>query len=379
MKKVFAFLFIFITFDFIFSQFFFLNYLEKKKLKSHEGDLINRVYNKDYKYTFEKNSEFNSKYINYYKIYSNDLGFRDSKIKKIDRTKEYTIVIGDSFVEGVELSYDETLVGQLNKEVNLHFLNAGVASYSSYIYLKKIIKIIDENPDLLIKDIIVLFDKSDMQDDLQYLNKPKYFEDTKIKSVNKRKDDFYKDLKELNFFRFYKKQTMSGKVLDIMFETLEEFSGNLRNMYILAKNTNKGFFDVSYNVAKSIRSIDDRKWLGQQLVDEEWEETGKKSINFAIDNMNELNSFLKKKNINLYIVLYPWSFEIYNKKLRERYLSYTTGKLRKNKLSQVLCYDPFLIGETYQTIYENFIYNDLHYNSSGYKKLAKCIKDAIYK
>ena len=189
--------------------------------------------------------------------------------------------MGIVFVEGVGLSYDETLVGQLNKEVNLHFLNAGVASYSSYIYLKKIIKIIDENPDLLIKDIIVLFDKSDMQDDLQYLNKPKYFEDTKIKSVNKRKDDFYKDLKELNFFRFYKKQTMSGKVLDIMFGTLEEFSGNLRNMYILAKNTNKGFFDVSYNVAKSIRSIDDRKWLGQLLVDEEWEEKRKKINKFC--------------------------------------------------------------------------------------------------
>ena len=379
MKKTFTILFISIILDFIFSQIFFLNYLEKKELNSYKGDSINRVYNKDYKYTFKKNSEFDAKYNNYYKIYTNDLGFRDSKVKKIDRTKEYTIVIGDSFVEGVTLLYDETIVGQLSKEVNLNFLNAGVSSYSSYIYLKKIIKIIDENPDLLIKDIIVLFDKSDMRDDLEYFNKPKYFENTKIKRANKRKNDFYKDLKELNFFRFYKKQTMSGKALDIAFGALEDFLGNLRNMNVMAKNTNKSFFDVSYNVAKSIRSIENRKWLAQLLLDEQWEEKGKKSINFAIDNMNELNLFLKKKNINLYIVLYPWSFEIYNKELRERYLSYTTNKLSENKLSQVICYEPFLTGETYQIIYENFIYSDVHYNAAGYKKLAKCIKDNIYK
>ena len=379
MKKTFTILFISIILDFIFSQIFFLNYLEKKELNSYKGDSINRVYNKDYKYTFKKNSEFDAKYNNYYKIYTNDLGFRDSKVKKIDRTKEYTIVIGDSFVEGVTLLYDETIVGQLSKEVNLNFLNAGVSSYSSYIYLKKIIKIIDKNPDLLIKDIIVLFDKSDMRDDLEYFNKPKYFENTKIKRANKRKNDFYKDLKELNFFRFYKKQTMSGKVLDIAFGALEDFLGNLRNMNVMAKNTNKSFFDVSYNVAKSIRSIENRKWLAQLLLDEQWEEKGKKSINFAIDNMNELNLFLKKKNINLYIVLYPWSFEIYNKELRERYLSYTTNKLRENKLLQVICYEPFLTGETYQIIYENFIYSDVHYNAAGYKKLAKCIKDNIYK
>ena len=379
MKKTFTILFISIILDFIFSQIFFLNYLEKKELNSYKGDSINRVYNKDYKYTFKKNSEFDAKYNNYYKIYTNDLGFRDSKVKKIDRTKEYTIVIGDSFVEGVTLLYDETIVGQLSKKVNLNFLNAGVSSYSSYIYLKKIIKIIDENPDLLIKDIIVLFDKSDMRDDLEYFNKPKYFENTKIKRANERKNDFYKDLKELNFFRFYKKQTMSGKALDIAFGALEDFLGNLRNMNVMAKNTNKSFFDVSYNVAKSIRSIENRKWLAQLLLDEQWEEKGKKSINFAIDNMNELNLFLKKKNINLYIVLYPWSFEIYNKELRERYLSYTTNKLRENKLLQVICYEPFLTGETYQIIYENFIYSDVHYNAAGYKKLAKCIKDNIYK
>ena len=148
-------------------------------------------------------------------------------------------------------------------------------------------------------------------------------------------------------------------------------------MYVISKNLNKSFFEITYNQAKSIRSINNMKWRGQLLIKDEWEKKGKKSINFAVTNMSELNTFLRKKKINLHIVLYPWSFEIYDKRLREKYLSYITTKLKKNNLSHVICYDPFLKGETYQMIYENFIYNDIHYNSSGYKKLANCIRDNI--
>ena len=49
---------------------------------------------------------------------------------------------GDSFVEGVGLEYQETIVGHLNKKIrgnnieNYEFLNAGVTSYSSYIYFQ---------------------------------------------------------------------------------------------------------------------------------------------------------------------------------------------------------------------------------------------------
>ena len=31
---------------------------------------------------------------------------------------------------------------------------------------------------------------------------------------------------------------------------------------------------------------------------------------FAFESFNELNSYLKDKNINLYIVVYPWPFEL---------------------------------------------------------------------
>ena len=108
---------------------------------------------------------------------------------------------------------------------NFKFLNAGVASYSSYIYLKKIKKIINENNDLNIKDIIVFLDKSDVNDDDLYLSKPHNFQNKypKGKFIFQRKIDFFppsnlqfvcsqvtKQLKGLFFY--YSGETLNTKV-----------------------------------------------------------------------------------------------------------------------------------------------------------------------
>ena len=143
--KRFSSFFFFLIIDLIFSQLFLLNILEKKILEANKDSYDNRVFNKDYNYTFNKLVNFNSQYYGkIYKISTNDLGFRDDSSKPLDRKKNYSIIIGDSFVEGVGLEYKDTIVGLLNNNFTLKnnhkFLNAGVASYSSYIYLKKTTK-----------------------------------------------------------------------------------------------------------------------------------------------------------------------------------------------------------------------------------------------
>ena len=63
---------------------------------------------------------------------------------------------------------NEAIIFNSNKKLNnelenesFKFLNAGVASYSSYIYLKKIETVINENKDLKVKNVIVFLDKSE--------------------------------------------------------------------------------------------------------------------------------------------------------------------------------------------------------------------------
>ena len=77
---------------------------------------------------------------------------------------------------------------------------------------------------------MVLHDKSDLLDDLAYLkmNKPSEFEIEDRKYENRRKHSFYEDLKNYNFWRFYRKQTMIGLLLDNIGNRIEDFFRNLR-------------------------------------------------------------------------------------------------------------------------------------------------------
>ncbi len=272
----------FLLIDLLLSQFFLLKVLENDILNAHKESFENRIFNQDYNYTFKKQVKFKSQYEgNIYTISTNDLGFRDNSIFPLDRKKNYSIVIGDSFVEGVGLEYEDTIVGILNKNLeneNFKYLNAGVASYSSYIYLKKIKKIINENKDLKIKDIIVFLDKSDVSDDETYLAKPKLFQNKypKGKFIYQRKMDFYKDLRELSLWRFYTKQFISGKIIKLITDKIEDFFSSIKKRFLVSKKLNKKFFEVNTLEIKAIKSINSTQRITNWYKDETWEKKNKK-------------------------------------------------------------------------------------------------------
>ena len=282
------------------------------------------------------------------------------------------------------MEYNNTLVGILNNEFNnkknnFKFLNAGVSSYSSYLYLKKIKNIIEENNNLKIKDVIVLFDKSDVEDDEKYLSRPKKFENTKGQFINKRKEDFYKDLKELSFWRFFTKQTVSGKTTKLITDGLEEFVSNLKKRIELSKKFNKSFFEITSLEIKAIKSINNRPYIKDLFRSKQWENKTKNKINFAVENMIILKNFLDKQNINLIVVLYPWSFEIEDEEFRERYLNYIIPLLNKSKINTIISYDQFLKNNIYENVGKYFIYNDVHFNGNGYRIIAKDIAEYLDK
>tara|TARA_Y100000768_G_scaffold358392_1_gene314169 strand:+ start:315 stop:1460 length:1146 start_codon:yes stop_codon:yes gene_type:complete len=373
MKKLY-FITIFIIIDLLLSQLFLLKFLENDIIKANKDSFENRIFNKNYNYTFKKQVQFTSQYDgNVYEIFTNDLGFRDESTQPLDRDKEYSIIIGDSFVEGVGLDYKDTIVGILNENLannEFKLLNAGVASYSSYIYLKKIKTIIQTNQDLLIKDVIVFLDKSDVLDDELYLSKPEFFTNTKGKFINKRKEDFYKDLKELSFWRFFTKQTISGNLIKILTNKLEDIASNIAKRYSLSKKLNKSFFKISNDEIRAIKSIQNKPHVKNWYLGKVWQEKSKKNINFAINNLDELKKFLDQRNINLKVVLYPWSFEIENEEIRKKYLNYIIPLLNKKNIETFVIYDDFLSGNIYENIGKSFLYNDIHYNKNGNEIIA---------
>ena len=96
-----------------------------------------------------------------------------------------------------------------------------------------------------------------------------------------------------------------------------------------------------------------------------WEERTKNNIKFSVENLNELKNFLEKKNIELLVVLYPWSFEIDNEEIRNKYLEFIIPLLNKNKINSLSVYEEFLVGNIYESIGKNYLYNDIHFNRNG--------------
>ena len=368
MKKLY-FIIVFIIIDLLLSQLFLLKFLENDLIKANKDSFENRVFNKNYNYTFKKQAQFTSRYDdNIYQIFTNDLGFRDDSTQPLDRDKEYSILIGDSFIEGVGLDYKDTIVGILNKKLannKFKFLNAGVASYSSYIYLRKIEDIIKNNGDLKVKKVIVFLDKSDVSDDEKYLNKPAFFKNTKGKFINQRKEDFLRDLKELSFWRFYTKQTISGKIIKLCTDQIENFLSDIKKRSFISKKLNKSFFEVTEIEIKAIKSINNKPHIRNWYLGPTWEERTKKNIKFSVENLNKLKDFLRKKNIDFLVVLYPWSFEIDNEEIREKYLEFIIPLLNENEINNLSVYEGFLKGNIYESIGKNYLYNDIHFNKNG--------------
>ena len=102
-----------------------------------------------------------------YEECTNSLGFRDSRIREIRPSSEKRcriVFIGDSFTEGYGLPWEKTFVGIFaNRFKNMEVLNAGVASYSPSIYLRKIEWLLDQG--VHFDHLVVYIDISDIQDE----------------------------------------------------------------------------------------------------------------------------------------------------------------------------------------------------------------------
>ena len=385
-----------LIFDFILSQSFLFDLLDYDQNKAYQNDLNNRVPNKDYKYTFKENVSFLSIYNNgleklYFNIATNDLGFRDSSVKNINRDKKYSIVIGDSFVEGSGLKYDETLVGLLNKNLkeqfnNFEFLNAGVASYSTHIYKRKIKTVLSNNNWLNVNSVVLLYDKSDIHDDLQYLNYPNKLNDPfpignfsthhRHTIKNLRKEKLLSAIKNFNIGSIITEHTIIGFFFRETISTyFEQKFKNIEARFKISKEFNSSFFKIDSNKINSFHTKNKFKWMKDHFYEPNWSTHGIRSINFAIDNFNEIKQFLEKRNIALYIVVYPWPFELLDKTVSDRYLTYLLSKLEEEKINSIIIYDQFHKGNVDANIAKFYILKDVHFKKDG----NLVLRDHVYK
>ena len=381
MLRILSFIFCLIAFDFTISQLFLLDILYKKRINIFKSDIENRVSHKEYKYSFKKNSQFIARYdhkftFKDYTINTNNLGFRDKEIRTLNKDKNYSLVIGDSFVEGVALEYDDTLTAILNNRLNsdefdkFEFLNAGVSSYSPYIYMKKVKNILKTNKWLKVKSVVILYDKSDLADNTAFYNKPNSFPIKKKIFINRKKEKLINDFKKLRFDSIFTEQTIIGIfVREIVGESIENLI-RYTKFYLKAYNFyNVNFFNVTKSQINSMYASDFQR-LQSFFYEPKWENEGKKSIDFAFENFKNLELFLEKKGIKLIIVIYPWPFELLDVNVREKYLNYINIKFNESDINDLIIYDKFLEGKISDNISKFYIPKDVHFNKQGNKILS---------
>ena len=74
---------------------------------------------------------------------------------------------------------------------------------------------------------------------------------------------------------------------------------------------------------------------------------------------------MNERNIDLYIVIYPWPFDLLDDDIKKNYLNYLNKKFSENDLNNLIVYDEFLKEDVSQSIFKYYIPKDVHFNRQG--------------
>jgi lysophospholipase L1-like esterase len=282
-----------------------------------------------------------------YTISTNSLGFKDEIVRAVPRVpSNYRILfIGDSFTEGIGNSFEQTFVGRISHKLlgQAEVLNAGVASYSPKLYYLKV-KDLLENRKLIIDEVVVFIDISDIQDEITYsgFNKKVYYGDMAEKFM----------LDNSIIARWLSQRGVISKV--------RRFLGF---DFVLPNQIDQADFQQHY--------FQDRgRWTYDPAVYEKW---GALGVKFAIKNMDELYRLLSARKIKMSIAVYPWPEQIMHHDLNSRQVT-IWRKFCQERNIPFLNYFPVFItsgADASEIVSKYYIKSDVHWNDKGHALVAE--------
>ena len=232
-----------------------------------------------------------------YRLITDSLGFKDASARNVPLkpASRRILLIGDSFAEGIGMSFEDSFAGQLygagqQRSEKIEFLNAGVASYSPSIYYKKIKYLLEGG--LQFDEVVLLSDTADVTDEAtSYFctdDNPKYRAycsaaegAAQPEAAPPKKVDFFIDhFAVTNRVRIYIKKSV------------QSFLGNRRRS-INTDRTRIGWTIPGPDVANEYQPLGVEGGIARSL-----------------QNMRALSDLLAARNIPLTIVVYPWAQQL---------------------------------------------------------------------
>ncbi len=352
MKKIFIQISIliigFLLLDFLFGNVFFNSHFK------------NTVYekNKNFLYNFKKN--LNIKNYNYgsknYKLCTNNLGAIDECNNKNINTKNIDYVfMGDSFVEGLGVQFENTFFGLLKKEYpNNQFLNLGVSGYSSSIYYNKFKYFYDQGYNF--SEIYIFLDTSDIFDEIY-----------RYKSDSNDKISYHLTNDQINNLLDNKKKLL--KNIHNKFPGTFFLMSLVINLLPNISFFENYYYDLMINHSFSGWLYEQNKIYTKENVSNSLEKNSnyiKKIIKLADENNSKIN-----------FVLYPWPGHLHNKQMNNSYNKYWTNFLEANNVNIINLnsnfFDLLKKDNSKKIISKYYIKGDVHFNILGHKYIFEII------
>ncbi len=308
-----------------------------------------------------------------YPVYTNSLGFFDSKVRDVplvDKSKRRILIIGDSYTEGIGVQYEKTFVGLLNKAVDsdkVEIFNAALSSYSPKLYYLKVKHLIEE-VGFKFDELYVFIDISDIQDEILYLHYEPKESDPKLRA-SARADTIFS---RLSLSYYLVRQIMKRKERERnLMKYPSKYYPPWLNYYWLN--------DINVEVATIPNFIQLRdRWTFSDFYENKWMKQG---VNLAVGYMTKLNELASEHDIMMTVGVYPWPIHI-DASSKDNLQVWIWKKFSTRYGTGFIDLFPLFIGEGagYEGVYDRyFIKGDIHWNEAGHRLVAERVMKDIRK
>jgi hypothetical protein len=327
----------------------------------------------------------NKSYGHEYMMNTNSLGFIDHSVRKVELTTKKTRILfmGDSFIEGLCINFDNTFTGILcdkfDKE-KYEILNAAVVSYAPRIYYLKTQYLL-EYVKLKFNKLVVFIDISDIEDEVSYSDFQPRFDPNdyyfhaynNIKYTSDELPTFNEFSKNHSFIYHSIFQYIKNQKEKKSYSQLYKATKPSEQIEPPTKETEMKFKPYSWNSVTDYWVERDNWTSNDSVVYRKW---GRIGLKLAEGNMIKLNKLCNNYNIPMTIVVYPWKKQIMDGDLNCIQVKFWEQFCINNHIQFINLFPAFINGTPAEVVRDKyFVPEDNHWNKVGHQLVA----DFLYK
>jgi hypothetical protein len=269
----------------------------------------------------------------------NSLGYRDRSSREVSRSTledGRVLLLGDSFVEGLGVSYALTVAHQLEQLLTdngqaYEVLNGAVASYSPFLHYRRLRRFFELG--YRTTDVVVFVDVSDVQDEAT-AGFERLGEDDPFRSES------WQSL--LNVIR-------RSHVVRQFWETAPFSSLAQRDDYYAVRD----------------------RWTED---DQLFEQYGKIGIERCQELLLRIRNLASSHRARLQIVIYPWPTQLVSKRVPSRAETVFQDFAARHDISLINAFPAFRMLPDWRS---HFIAGDSHWNADGHRLMAELVASSL--